>query len=222
MSYNLPEDIECGFVEINLKNKKWLFPNAYWLPSQNGRYFFEELGKSLDAYSTGYENLILLGDFNMEEKEADISNFLEIYNLKNLVKKPTCFKSDRPRSIDLILTNRASSFQLTDSIETGLSDFHCMIITVLKDGFLKKGPKLINYRDYRNFNNNNFRIDVHIELSKHVPADKISYDTFDSVIKNVLNEHAPIKRKYVRANDEPFMTKALRKAIMLRSKLRNR
>ena len=74
----------------------------------------------------------------MEEKEADISNFLEIYSLKNLVKKPTCFKSDRPRSIYLILTNRASSCQCKDSIETGLSDFHCMIITVLKGGFSKK------------------------------------------------------------------------------------
>ena len=204
------------------KNKKWLLANVYRPPSQNGRYFFEELGKSLDAYSTGYENLILLGDFNMEEKEANISNFLEIYNLKNLVKKPTCVKSDRPRSIDLILTNRASSFQCTDSIETGLSDFHGMIITVLKGGFSKKGPKLINYRDYRNFNINKFRIDVHIDLSKHVPADKINYDTFDSVVKNEINEHAPNKRKYVRANDGPFVTKALRKAIMLRSKLRNR
>ena len=91
-----------------------------------------------------------------------------------------------------------------------------------KRWFLKKGPKLINYRDYRNFNINNFRIDVHIELSKHVPEDKINYDTFDSMVKNVLNEHAPIKRKYIRANDGPFVTKALRKAIMLRSKLRNR
>ena len=42
------------------------------------------------------------------------------------------------------------------------------------------------------------------------------------MVKNVLNEHAPIKRKYVRANDGPFVTKALKKAIMLRSKLRNR
>ena len=46
----------------------------------------------------------------MQEKEADISNFLEIYNLKNLVKKPTCFKSDRPRSIDLILTTEHPVF----------------------------------------------------------------------------------------------------------------
>ena len=72
-----------------------------------------------------------------------------------------------------------------------------MIITVLKGGFLKRGPKLINHRDYRKFSIDNFRKDLHIKLSKHVPADKINYDTFDLVFKNVLNEHAPIKRKYV-------------------------
>ena len=158
-----------------------------------------------------------MGDFNTEEQDADISNFLETYNLKNLMKKPTCFKSDRPRSIDLILTNRVSSFQNTDAIETGLSDFHCMIVTVLKGGFVKRGPKLINYRDYRNFRN-----DVCIGLSKHIPVDSMSYDTFDSVVKQVLNEHAPIKKKYVRANDGPFVTKAFRKAVMLRTKLRNK
>ena len=42
------------------------------------------------------------------------------------------------------------------------------------------------------------------------------------MVKSVLNNHAPIKTKYVRANDGPFMTKPLRKAIMVRSKLRNR
>ena len=200
-TYNFPDNIECGFVEINLKNKKWLLANVYRPPSQNGRYLFEEIGKSLDAYGTRYENFILMGNFNTEEQDADISNFLETYNLKNLMKKPTCFKSDRPRSIDLILTNRVSSFQNTDAIETGLSDFHCMIVTVLKGGFVKRGPKLINYRDYPNFRIDNFRNDACIELSKHIPVDSMSYDTFDSVVKQVLNEHAPIKKKYVRAND---------------------
>ena len=97
-----------------------------------------------------------------------------------------------------------------------------MIVTVLKGGFVKRGPKLINYRDYRNFRIDNFRNDVCIELSKHIPVDSMSYDTFDSVVKQVLNEHAPTKRKYVRANDGPFVTKAFRKAVMLRKKLRNK
>ena len=48
------------------------------------------------------------------------------------------------------------------------------------------------------------------------------YDAFDAIVTKVLNKHAPLKTKYLRANDGPFMTKALRKAMMHREKLRNR
>ena len=39
---------------------------------------------------------------------------------------------------------------------------------------------------------------------------------------NIFNRHAPLKSKSIRANENPFMTKELRKAIMVRSKLRNK
>ena len=38
----------------------------------------------------------------------------------------------------------------------------------------------------------------------------------------VFNKHAPLKTKYVRANGGPFMTKDPRKAMTLRSNLRNK
>ena len=38
----------------------------------------------------------------------------------------------------------------------------------------------------------------------------------------VLDKHAPIKKKIVRGNEAPFMTKELSKTIMKRSKLKNR
>ena len=50
----------------------------------------------------------------------------------------------------------------------------------------------------------------------------ISYDIFDAIVLSVLNKHAPVKQKSVGANEGPFMTKALRKAIMNRTHLRNR
>ena len=37
----------------------------------------------------------------------------------------------------------------------------------------------------------------------------------------MLDNHAPIKKRYVRANDGPFKTKTLRKAIMIRARLTN-
>ena len=38
---------------------------------------------------------------------------------------------------------------------------------------------------------------------------------------NIFNKHVPIKLKYVRANDGPFVNKELRKEVMTRSNLKN-
>ena len=38
----------------------------------------------------------------------------------------------------------------------------------------------------------------------------------------ILNKHAPIKKKTVRANHATYMTKALRKAVMKRSELESK
>ena len=74
-----------------------------------------------------------MGTFSAESADTVISDFCEIYNLKNIVGEKTCFKSPNNRScIDLIITNRPESFQNCMVIETALSDFHKMSITVMK------------------------------------------------------------------------------------------
>ena len=94
--------------------------------------------KILDKLNSTYDNLVLLGDFNAEPEEESIVEFLKLYNLKNLVKQNTCSKNpDKPTFIDLILTNCPHSFQNTDTFNTGLSDFHMLTFTVLKQHFLK-------------------------------------------------------------------------------------
>ena len=45
---------------------------------------------------------------------------------------------------------------------------------------------------------------------------------FNGTVLSVLDKHAPKKMKYIRSNNFNFMTKELRKAIMNRSKLRNK
>ena len=81
----------------------------------------------MDKLCTDYEDIILLGEFNAEVKEKNISDFMSTYNLKSLVKKKKkkCFKNpDNPPHIDLILTNSPRSFQDSSVLETGLPDFH--------------------------------------------------------------------------------------------------
>ena len=158
-SYKPPNDIECSLIELTVKKQKWILISIYRPPSQPEQYFFYEIGTALDHFCTKYENIILIGDFNCQAEEDVISGFMDNYNLQNLVRCPTCFKSGNPRSIDLILTNRKSSFRNTVAIETGLSDFHAMIVTVLKGGFVKRGPKIVTYRDYGKFSAVDFKQD---------------------------------------------------------------
>ena len=141
-------NMECIITEIHLHKKKWAMLSIYQPPSQDEKRFYEELGKAMDHLSNTYENILIIGDLNNEENDHEISNFLGAYGINNLVTAATCFKSDtNPRTIDLILTNRKRCFSNTLTTETGLPDFHLMVSTVLKSGFVKRGPKTINYRD---------------------------------------------------------------------------
>ena len=89
------------------------------------------------------------------------------------------------------------------------------------DGYIKRSPKIVMYRDYRNFDVQSFRKDLKENLGAQ-QNDHFDYSAFESAVETVLNRHAPLKKKYVRANNGPFMTKALRKAIMLRTQLQNK
>ena len=219
---NIANSIECVLTEINVGKKKWALISTYRPPSQCEKFFFEEMGKVLDQLAPRYENFVIVGDLNSEETNCEISNFMDVYGLKNLIKSPTCYKSvDNPSSIDMFLTNKASGFQNTTKIEVGLSDFHLMILTVLKSGFVKKGPRIVTYRDYSKFDPIKFRSDLQSNLAKDNEEYSV-FENFNSVVEEVLNNHVPLKQKYLRANDAPFMTKTLRKAIMLRTQLRNR
>ena len=49
----------------------------------------------------------------------------------------------------------------------------------------------------------------------------LQYSNFLEIYQCLLNKYAPIKKNVVRANEAPFMTNELRKAIMIRSRLKN-
>ena len=188
---------------------------TYHPPSQSDQYYFDSVGRALDTYSDSYEKFLLIRDFNAEEVEPCLSSFLYEYEAKNLVKDKTCFKNpENPSCVDLFLTNSGNSFQNTTVISTGLSDCHKMPVTVLKTTFEKVKPKEIMYRDYKNFDEHKFREELREALSGC-----ITYKEFETIFMQVLQKNAPLKKKYIRANHAPYMTKVLRKAMMKRSEL---
>ena len=180
------------------------------------------LGNCLNKLCETYENIILLGDFNSEMCEDAMQVFCNVYNLKCLLNEPTCFKSiNNPSCIDLILTNKSRSFLKSSVIETGLSDCHRLTITIMNINFQKQIPKIISYRNYKKCNNEHFKIELLHELNNN-DIYGMNYSEFENIFMNILNRHAPLRKKYLRANNAPFMNKPLSKAIMVRSRLRNK
>ena len=161
---------EAFFVELNLRKKKWLLSCSYNPKRENIENHLETLSKSLALYSSSYENLIIVGDFNVCVEEISMSGFCNTFGLKSLKKGATYYKnSENPSSINLILTNNPRSFQNSCVIETGLSDFHRMVATVMKTSFERLKPRLINYRDYANLSKTNdfqkkYYLDYQIQL----------------------------------------------------------
>ena len=118
--------------------------------------FFEQMGLALDVYS-GNDKFILVGDFNVQVGESSLDDFMLEFGAKCLVKDFTCFKSiTNPSCIDLVLTNKSRSFLKSSVIETGLSDFHRLTITIINTNFQKQTPEILSYRNYKYFDNEHF------------------------------------------------------------------
>ena len=110
-------------------------------------------------------------------------------------------------------------YKLSNTFETGISDRHKLISTVTKSGSFKGRLREKIYRSYRPFK---------IETFKKMSSDKLSrlesnsYSEFEKTFLAVLNKQAPLKAKFLRHKNNPFMNKELWKAIMKRSQLKNR
>ena len=150
------------------------------------------LSNFVELHSLKYKKMLILGDFNVGIDEPHTKSFCETYNLTNLIKQPACCKNpDNTTCIDLILTNIRRTFQIICTIETGISDFHLMTLTIMRKTFKKQRPRIINYRSFKHFSNEEFRKSLIDSLSNQIYVNnddgfnrfcKISIDTLNSFL----------------------------------------
>ena len=86
--------------------------------------------------------------------------------------------------------------------------------------FTNQKDETIFYRNYKKFDNLKFKEALNRELMKH-DLNNIDYENFHEIVLSILNAHAPLKKKHLRANHASFVTKEFRKAVMKRERLRN-
>ena len=99
-----------------------------------------------------------------------------------------------------MLTNSVPSFQNSCALETGLSDFHKMTVTVPRLYLEKKQPNIISYRDLGKFSNNDFRTQILRDFSTLHLSYLPIYPFLDLYVDNCirpLDIYAPKKKNYL-------------------------
>ena len=211
------KECEIVLMEFSIKTRKWLFIGLYKPFSQDENSFLDNLSLIINRVTWQYKNFMLTGDFNMTIENKNLEVFMNSFGLECLIKRPTCFQSKNPNCIDLILANKKDLFKNSNGSEVGISDHHSLIITALKSQLVKGNAKTKLYPDYSEFNMDNFKAELDDKLKSGVVTE---YSNFQNIFIQVLNNHAPAKKKIVRFNNNPLMTKTLRK-VMHRSRLKN-
>ena len=150
----------------------------------------------LVIYSIEYDNKVVLS--------SNMFSFIDSPNFVSLIKNKTYFKGTGS-FIDLTLTNRKYSFQNTSSYETGFSDHHHLIYSVMKNIFkYEESKKKITYRNYSNFSQKDFQSD----LSLNIRDGKNNYLKFQKNFAEMLDKYTPKKTTIFRGNHKLHIEKS--------------
>ena len=138
------ENFEDFFIELEFSKKsKWLLSYSYNPHRGNTKQHLSNISIGLDELKSKYDNILIKGDLNSEMSKPSLDEFCQTYNLESIVNKPTCFKNPKnPSCIDLALTNKQERLLKAKTVETGLSDFHKMVVSVFKSSFKKQKPTI--------------------------------------------------------------------------------
>ena len=190
------------------------------IDEQFNSIFIDDFTAGVDRLHIYFDKVIVAGDlnydFNIPQKSQPLQSVCDIFDFTNLITKPTCFTKNAPPSIvDVILTNIPSFVFNIINISCGISDWHNIISVVIKGHAPPPKHHKIKYCSYKQFDEEAFSEAVGV-----IPfqAAYLFYDVDDIywphevLFTDILNEHAPVKEKYVKTKVYPFINTKLRKA----------
>ena len=123
----------------------------FYKPPQN-KYkalFFNESSITLTQITNMYENFVKMGDLNIDTADKTkgtynyFSDLRDTFSLTKIINSTTCFKEQKGKSIDVLLTNRSGSFDKRSIFEKCISNHHKLILSVFRSYFTHIPPEII-------------------------------------------------------------------------------
>ena len=222
-------EIETVLIEVYCKKVTVLISCIYRPPTATVT-FFDDCSDMLEKILMDDKELIILGDFNVDycsNPNSSIHSLECLFSLHQLVNKPTRVTINSSTCIDLILTTMPENHSVCDVGQISLSD-HYMVFTCVDIDAKNTGHKMVNFRDYSDFNQDEFIEDLcNCELLCDPNA--LSDMTCDVIWLNWVNaflktcdRHAPIKSVRVKNRYNPWINSEIITAMYKRDFLKRK
>nr|CAH7740814.1 unnamed protein product [Callosobruchus chinensis] len=174
----------------------------------------ECLDDLLPGVVTEYDNIIILGDLNINFLIQDnkVSQCFKSYGLTQVIVEPTRITETSSTLLDPIFLSEGANCVEKGTINADMLSDHQMVYCSLFCG-IQKQQKFVTFRDYKNFNIDNFNKDLH-----QVPWDRILYlrDVESKLrfltenINMLFDLHCPIRTVRVTRPKAPWLTSNLK------------
>ena len=212
------ENIESIVIDVHNKSYRCFLIFVYRSPSTSCNILCDVLATILEKSLKECNTIYLIGDLNVNflKRKHELTDLLGTYGLTNIIKQATCYKSvSNPSSIDVIISNRPKTIARHLNTNIGISDFHNFTCAATKIQAPAIAKNKISYRSFKHFNEDIFLCDVNsipFEMSNSSSVDE-KLSTYISHLNVIIDKHAPLKTRYIKNNQVPYMNDKLRKAI---------
>nr|CAH7762042.1 unnamed protein product [Callosobruchus chinensis] len=221
-------NIEQLFVKINCRDYNFVLGVAYKPPTVNYKYFIDSLEVSFTIASTHSENILFLGDVNINFLSADsvatkyFNSMLTSLGLNQLVSEPTHITDHSTSLIDIVLTNKVNFIDSTFVRASNFSLHECVGCNIK---FMKprNEPKYFTYRDFKNFDADSFHHDLSSSNLDHIffvsdVDEKIKL--FNSILTTLFEKHVPLKTIQITRRKAPWINDRIKMLMSERDKAR--
>ena len=157
-------------------------------------------------YTTLYEDVIIVGDFNLDISKKNFLNKINSLashsNMKQLIKDYTRITEFTKTKLDLAFVSKPDKVSSSGVHSLGLSD-HSLIYLIRRNKKIKTPPKIVKSRCFKHFNEHKF-----IETIKKLYWDHVSncndvnnaYSRFNDLFDQACNLHCPLKEKRIKGS----------------------
>ena len=155
------KSVEATWIEVICRSQRLLIGTVYRPPKDKD--FYDRFKNILDDLWTKRNNILVIRDFNSDlltknknDQGKKLQRILNMFGLKNIIKKPTMVAASSETIIDLIIFSEPSKVIKPGCLDPGISD-HKLVYSVINLQKPVTQPRIKMVKNYKNMNTDEFK-----------------------------------------------------------------